>query len=127
MFADKTVSLRSLSNYYNAHHQIFFSLFPPAVCSRAFASKEDLIGHETIHSGEKRYQCHLCPKDFARKSDLTNHISLHQQEIAEADAGLDVFCKICQLECKSKLFTFHAHTVNYPLQSARKHDSLDVN
>lgn len=54
--------------------------FTCKVCQKSFSYKLDLIGHMTIHTGEKTFTCEFCGKVFARNLYLSRHIkAVHNQ------------------------------------------------
>lgn len=47
-------------------------------CYQWFFRKSDLKRHETVHTGERPFECGVCHKRFARRCTLKNHtISVH--------------------------------------------------
>jgi hypothetical protein len=44
------------------------------ICGNLYA---ELSSHMKIHTGEKKYSCHLCPKTFTQSGHLTRHINSH--------------------------------------------------
>ncbi|XP_074543342.1 uncharacterized protein LOC141803280 [Halichoeres trimaculatus] len=49
-------------------------------CGKQFTSKNNLIIHREVHTGEKPFSCSDCGKVFAQKIDLTRHMAKHKEE-----------------------------------------------
>ncbi|XP_063911172.1 zinc finger protein 664-like [Zophobas morio] len=49
-------------------------------CGKALTSKNGLVQHKMVHSGEKRYVCHVCGKGFVRADALKVHVRVHTKK-----------------------------------------------
>ncbi|CAL8141611.1 unnamed protein product [Orchesella dallaii] len=56
------------------------ALFVCLQCDIRFKTKEILMRHELIHSGERPHGRHFCSKRFVRMSDLRRHLKTHQKK-----------------------------------------------
>ncbi|XP_056633672.1 zinc finger protein OZF-like [Diorhabda sublineata] len=50
------------------------------VCLKVYSSKQALMVHMQIHSGEKTFLCTICGKEFMRKGHLQVHSRIHTGE-----------------------------------------------
>ena len=48
-------------------------------CDRSFASKQNLVEHSYLHSGDKPYECALCKERFRHISSLSLHYKFHRE------------------------------------------------
>ena len=48
-------------------------------CERCFASRQNLIEHSYLHSGEKPYECVHCKEKFRHVSSLSLHYKFHRE------------------------------------------------
>ncbi|CAL1276330.1 unnamed protein product, partial [Larinioides sclopetarius] len=46
-------------------------------CLRCFTRKVELLRHERIHTGEKRFTCPECFRPFGRKDHMKKHLLTH--------------------------------------------------
>ncbi|KDQ53146.1 hypothetical protein JAAARDRAFT_197639 [Jaapia argillacea MUCL 33604] len=57
-------------------------------CNSSFTRRNNLIGHQTAHRGEKPHACDKCDKAFARPSDLNRHRkNVHEKRGAASGSG----------------------------------------
>ena len=56
------------------------SRFNCEVCQKSFASKQNLVEHSYLHSGEKPYSCQFCSKTFRYASTYSMHKSQHKRD-----------------------------------------------
>ncbi|KAF1576504.1 UNVERIFIED_CONTAM: Zinc finger protein 23, partial [Eudyptes pachyrhynchus] len=49
-------------------------------CGKCFSYSSHYITHQTIHSGEKPYQCKVCGKAFSVNGSLVRHQRIHTGE-----------------------------------------------
>ncbi|KAL3093277.1 hypothetical protein niasHS_003048 [Heterodera schachtii] len=53
--------------------------FPCTFCEKKYTSKQSLINHQTVHTGERNFHCHQCAKKFAHSENLRRHCkSVHR-------------------------------------------------
>lgn len=49
-------------------------------CQKSFSSKQNLIEHRFLHSGDKPYTCSKCNQKFRHLSSLSLHNKFHTSE-----------------------------------------------
>lgn len=86
------------------------------VCQKLFASKQNLLEHKFIHTGDKPFICKVCGDSFRQASQLSLHKRSHLQELQTSrsekvrDNGLTTVTQ--PTECSSKPASlFHAYYV----------------
>lgn len=47
------------------------------LCKRQFASHQNLVEHQYLHSGKKPFACSVCRQSFRQASQLSLHKKLH--------------------------------------------------
>ncbi|CAH2226551.1 jg24094, partial [Pararge aegeria aegeria] len=47
------------------------------VCNATFKTKANLLNHQLLHTGVKKFTCEICKQKFAHKTSLTLHMRLH--------------------------------------------------
>ncbi|CAG9761219.1 unnamed protein product [Ceutorhynchus assimilis] len=51
--------------------------FQCEICQKKFKSKQQLVNHGRVHTGEKPYKCYTCEETFASNQNLFNHNKKH--------------------------------------------------
>ncbi|KAK8724915.1 hypothetical protein OTU49_010976 [Cherax quadricarinatus] len=49
-------------------------------CTRNFKTKDHLISHIRVHTGERPYPCDVCGKRYRQRIDITRHMRIHTGE-----------------------------------------------
>ena len=68
------------------------NIFACAICHREFKSKQHVLQHIVVHTGEKPYSCSHCDASFNTKSNCLRHIKRIHPTLYNVDP-LFVKCK----------------------------------
>ncbi|KAM9327520.1 uncharacterized protein KZ484_018999 isoform 2-T2 [Pholidichthys leucotaenia] len=64
----------------NSHNKTRTHLFPCDKCDKKYSSKRSLIVHYRIHTGDRRYKCHICGTTAVQHPTLVRHMRMHRGE-----------------------------------------------
>lgn len=75
----------NLRRHVNATH-LEIKNYACDLCPRHFASKQGLVEHRFIHTGERPFYCSVCGKRFRQASQLCMHRKCHRQTGSQLQA-----------------------------------------
>ncbi|TRY99403.1 hypothetical protein DNTS_002015 [Danionella cerebrum] len=85
------------------------TLYGCAVCDKQFKVKQNLLDHQTLHTGEKPYCCEICGEFFSCERYLKNHQKSHIEKT------YDYLCELC-----NKRFSARKHLEAHALVHTRE-------
>uniref|UniRef100_A0A672NHQ0 C2H2-type domain-containing protein n=1 Tax=Sinocyclocheilus grahami TaxID=75366 RepID=A0A672NHQ0_SINGR len=75
------------------------TLYNCPVCDKQFKIKQNMLDHQTLHTGEKPYCCEICGAFYSCERYLKNHQKSHIEKTYEYLCELcdkrTSFCSVC--------------------------------